>query len=123
MSNTPKYSVGDIVYLRESAALSRLEAVRINGIVLGPNNNWLYSIAVGIRQPSAPPVYGDRISLVTNKILYFSEDELVTVCDALVMSEANALLQFQSIRAQRVAICPNAIVPSTAGTDLDDINK
>lgn len=117
----PKYDVADVVYLRESAAIGSLEAVKISGIHKSANG-WLYTVTAGTVGAVAPPVYGDRISGISGATLYYSEDELITLCDALVLREANALEQFRTARAQRVALCPTVINP-TAGTDLDDINK
>jgi hypothetical protein len=38
-------------------------------------------------------------------ILYFSEDEFVTVCDAQLLVEANLQAQLSRIQAQRAALC------------------
>lgn len=102
----PTYGEGDTVYLRESAALGFLEAVIINGITRN-NGKWIYTIRTGVSSPIAPTVYGDRRSLVHAKTLYFSEDELITICDALDLAEANAQRVLDKLRAQRVALCPS----------------
>lgn len=117
----PKYNVKDVVYLRESAAMGSLEAVRISGIHK-TSGDWVYSVAAGTIGVVAPPVYGDRISAISGATLYYTEDELLPICDAIVLVEANALERFKTVRAQRVAICPTIINP-TAGTDLDDVNQ
>ena len=112
MINPPIYSPGDIVYLRESAALGFLEAVQISGLMYGPNG-WLYTIKAKAGQPTAPSHFGDRITAVQGMILYFSEDEFVTVCDAQALVEANLQLQLDRIKLQRASQCPDADV--TAG--------
>jgi hypothetical protein len=111
MINPPTYDIGDVVYLRESAALGFLEAVVISGISRGPNN-WVYSIVARAGQPAAPALYGDRITAVQGMILYFSEDEFVTVCDAQALVEANLQAQLDRIQLQRASQCPDDV---TAG--------
>lgn len=106
MIEGPAYSPGDIVYLRESAALGFLEAMQIGGIMYGPNG-WLYTVVAKAGQLAAPTYYGDRISAVNASLLYFSEDEFVTVCDAQLLVEANLNSQLRRIQLQRAAQCPD----------------
>lgn len=115
----PKYDIGAVVYLRESAAVGSLEAVKISGIHKIATG-WVYSIAAGIAGATAPAIFGDRITAINGATLFYTEDELLSVCDALVLVEANVLARYRSVHAQRIAICPTSINP-TAGTDLDDV--
>lgn len=104
--DAPAYEEGDSVYLKESAALGFLEAVTISGIVR-QRGKWVYAILTGRSNPIAPRYYGDRASLVNAQILYFTEDELIPVCDALVLAEANAQRVLERLQAQRASICPS----------------
>lgn len=106
MINPPLYEPGDILYLRESAAIGFLEAVRIGGMIYGPNG-WLYTVAARAGQPSAPTHFGDRIAAVQGTIMYFSEDEFIPVCDAQALVEANLQAQLDRIKLQRAAQCPD----------------
>lgn len=110
MISQPLYEPGDIVYLRESAALGFLEAVQINGLMYGPNG-WIYTTRSRASQPIAPSHYGDRVSLVNGVTLYFSEDEFITVCDAQLLVEANLQIQLDRIKSQRSSQCSD----TTAG--------
>jgi hypothetical protein len=118
-TTSPKYAIGDVVYLRESAALGFLEAVKVNGIHLGRDSDgWLYTVNASLSPPSAG-AYMDRRSHVSTQILYYGEDEFVTHCDALVLAEANARVAYEKLKAQRQVYCPDQ--PSTnptAGTNL-----
>jgi len=105
MTTKPLYGLGDVVYLKESAALGFIEAVRIGGVHLG-KDGWVYSISTSMVPPS-PGMFLDRRSLVGTQILLYTEDELVTVCDAYVLAEANAKIQYERIKAQRQALCPD----------------
>jgi len=102
--SSPKYEINEVVYLKESAAIGFLESVRISGIHRF-NDTWIYTIVAGVNNPQHPPVYGDRISHVNNQTLYFSEDEFVTHCDALLLAEANALSVLKQLQSQRASIC------------------
>lgn len=102
----PKYNFGDVVYLKESAALGFLEAMRISGVHLG-QSGWMYTVDVSQRQPQAASFYGDRRSFVHHTKLYFTEDEFVVLCDALLLAETNAQLTLDRLRAQRAALCPS----------------
>ncbi len=103
-SETPVYKEGDTAYLRESAALGFLEAVTISGLVR-QNGNWLYSVKFGGMSRSVA-LYGDRISLVNSKMVYFSQNELISLCDALALAEANARRVLERLQAQYISVCP-----------------
>jgi hypothetical protein len=102
----PTYSPGDVVYLRESAALGFLEAVQISGLVYS-NGMWLYSIQAKVGNPQAPATYGDRITAVHGKTIFFTQNELVDVCEALRLAEANAQRNLDRLQAQRASLCPS----------------
>lgn len=110
MPTTPVYDIGDIVYLRESAALGFLEPVKISGVSLS-RQGWIYAIEAKAGLPRAPSHFGDRITAVQGMILYFSEDEFVVQCDAMALVEANLEAQLTRIQLQRASVC----VEPTAG--------
>lgn len=106
MINTPLFGPGDIVYIRESAALGFLEPVQINGAIYS-SNGWLYTVAARASSPMTPSHYGDRVTAVQGMVLHFSEDEFVTKCDAYLLVEANLQAQLDRIRLQRESQCSN----------------
>ena len=95
--NAPAYEVGNILYLRESAALGFLEPVRISG-VRSNHNDWIYTIQSRASEPIAPSTYGDRISQVTGQVLFFGEEEFVGRCAALRIMEAAAIANLNKIQ-------------------------
>jgi len=100
--SSPKYAEGNVVYLKESAALGFLEPVTISSM-LRNNGAWLYTI-----NTSAAPMttlYGDKRSLVHGSTLYFSEDEFVLMCDALDLAEAHAQRVLDKVKAQKAIYC------------------
>ena len=104
----PLYTIGEVLYFKESAALGFLEAIRINGVHLN-NTGWVYSVEAKAPLQATPALYGDRVSLVNNATLYFSEDEFLTLCDALLLIEANLTRKLGQIQAQRASFCPDEI--------------
>lgn len=98
----PKYQYGEVVYLRESAAIGSLEAVKIGGVHQG-QGGWLYSLNVAVGQVG----HLDRRSNVGTQVLYYTEDEFLPLCDALVLVEANAKAAYDRAKAQRQAYCPD----------------
>lgn len=100
----PLYALGDTVYLKESAALGSLEAVRIGGMMKG-STGWLYSIQTASPSPLGSTFYGDKRSLTNGALLYFSESEFVSQCAALEIVEANLLRAYNTVHAQRIALC------------------
>lgn len=104
----PLYNINDVVYIKESAAIGHLEAVRMSGIHMY-NNEWVYTITVGSSNLKSPALYGDRVSQISTETLYFAENEFVTICDALILAEANALRALQKIQLQRASLCPESI--------------
>ncbi len=103
MSN--KYNPGDVVYLRESAALGQLEAVKISGAHLG-QNGWMYSINSSLSPPSMGGAM-ERRSQISTQTVYYTEDEFLVLCDALVLVETNAKASYDRAKAQRQSFCPD----------------
>jgi hypothetical protein len=103
MSN-PQYAINDVVYLRESAALGYIEAVRISGVA-NSNGSWIYTVSSRISQPRHATVYGDRISFVNGATLYFTEDEFVTLCEALNLAEDCFTRALAAIQTQKATYC------------------
>ena len=97
MSN-PKYNVGDPVYFRESAVFGFLESMTVSGVLSYPGG-WMYTV----QQPQTQitQTYGDRRSLVNNAILYFTENEFVSYCEALGL--AKTMLEYQLAKINTLA--------------------
>jgi hypothetical protein len=91
--------MNDIIYLRESAALGFMEAVRISGIYQR-GSEWLYTIYAGIAGAANANYYGDRRTLVNGSILHFTESELVSEYDALMLTKANLERQLSKVEQQ-----------------------
>ena len=102
----PKYDLNQVVYFRESAALGHLEPVVVSGIAYF-NGKWIYTIRANRALPVPVSQYGDRVNLTNGALLQFTEDELVILCDALVLAEANATNTLRRIQLQRVNLCPD----------------
>lgn len=99
----PIYAIGDVVCLKESAALGFVEPVRING-VYNNSGDWVYTLHMGVRRPTSLSSYGDRRSMTTGAVLYFSEDELITQCAAYDLAIENLQSQLTLYNARKAAL-------------------
>lgn len=81
-SNIPAYNQGDVVYLRESAQIGHLEAVKIASMTYR-RGQWLYTINASQSMPVGNTTYSDRVNIVNGGVLFFSQSEFVDVCSAL----------------------------------------
>lgn len=103
--SVPLYSVGDRPYLKESAALGFLEACPI-GSVHNTGNQWTYSmLATGRRDPSMP-LFGERITHREDNVRYYSEDELVSEYQALVLARGYLTQRLADINSQIITKYP-----------------
>ena len=105
--DNPAYHENDVVYLRESASIGFLEAIRI-GSIIRYNGQWLYGATNLVKNPIAPPFYGDRITVSHTGTVFYTEDELITICEALDMAEENAQRVLDAIRVQKANLCPTS---------------
>lgn len=99
-NRNPTYATGDVVYLRESAALGCLESYVISG-VYSRNGSWIYTIAVNPRIIPSQFSFGERRSMVDTHILQFEECEFVDYCAALDMAEQYLVSQLALIRSKK----------------------
>lgn len=104
-ANAPTFSIGQIVYLRESASIGFLEPMKISGIFM-LNNGWAYTISNDGPLHRSSATFGDRVSTITGSIIYYTESEFISLYDALVLVEANAQRALEKVQAQRAALFP-----------------
>ena len=101
-ATSPGYSISDVVYLRASAALGYLESYRVDGIVYDEiTSAWKYRIDITAAQGAGFTV-GHTNDLRAERILYFTESELMTGCDAMTLVETNFTSRLARIQAQMV---------------------
>lgn len=100
----PLFEVGEVVYIRESAALGFLEAYSVSSILKASSSEWVYTINI-IRRPGQPPLFGERISHQAERVLYFNESELINKCDAYALIENSLSDRLDRIRQLRSSEC------------------
>lgn len=101
----PTYDIGTVVYLRESAAQGHLEAVKVDSITKDRTGGWVYTVAAPGANPTAPSQFGDRKSFQSMGILYFTESELLTKCDALTLMESYFERQLSYVQNLKASLC------------------
>jgi len=108
MSNeNPVYCVGDAVYLRESAIAGFLESYRIDGIQYDNSlKQWTYHAIIRQGGPENSTII-DSYNLHAISNLWFREDELAQLCDALDLAINKLQLdlnRLQNIRDTRCGV-------------------
>lgn len=106
----PIYLIDDVVYLRASAAIGFLESYKISNIQFNSGrNSWIYVIGLNYNVTGAPITIGDNITLKggshEDKILYFTENELINFCEAAAMVESVLENRLARIREQIATRC------------------
>jgi hypothetical protein len=105
-AQVPVWSIGDVVYLRESAAIGFLEAHAIAAIHI-LNGRIIYYMKSSIAPPPAIAGFGERITHQNRASLYWEESELISYCDALKLCQLNLQTQLAAIEA-KLAGCPDS---------------
>lgn len=123
MAVAPKYKIGDVVHIAESASLGELDAYKIGAINQKSPGVWVYKIYIEKRPPASQTVE-DRVDLRYAQQLYFEESELIDLCPAVDLAINN--VQARINRANSIfASCGSEGIPTVASGDarfnLNDI--
>ena len=106
-SGNPVYCVGDAVYLRESAVAGFLESYRVDGVQFDNTlKQWTYHVIIRQGGPENSTII-DSYNLHAISNLWFRQDELVPLCDALdlAINKARAdLTRLENLRATRCGV-------------------
>jgi hypothetical protein len=106
MAIVSAFKIDDVVYLRSSAQIGFLEAYKVTGIFQLRNDRYVYTIDINKRPPSAQTV-GDHIDLKGIRTLYFTEDELLTFCEAETLVVQSLERRLAVEKARLAAKCPS----------------
>jgi hypothetical protein len=104
MATAPKFKIGDIVYLNESANLGELDAYKIDAIQQSLQGRWIYQIYIEKRPPDGQTVE-DRVDLKLPRQLFFDEAELITLCQAVNTAVNNVQHRMNSTLNVLAAVC------------------
>jgi len=106
-SGNPVFCVGDAVYLRESAIAGFLESYRIDGVQFdNQTKQWAYHVIIRQGGPENSTII-DSYNLHAISNLWFRQDELVVLCDALdlaINKMQTDLNRLQNMRATRCGV-------------------
>lgn len=106
----PRYKIGDIVYLIESASLGELEAYKIGALSSREAGTWVYQIFIDQRPTVSGQTVEDRFDLRNPTELYFDESEVTDLCDAINLALNN--IQGRMNRAMSLTEeCPTTGLP------------
>lgn len=101
MPNAPRWSVKDIVYLRESALLGFIEGYIVSDIKWDSQwNRWLYAAAIK-HKGTQPNTVIDIHDLRNKEILTLPESELVDQIEALDLAIINTEQRLAELQNKR----------------------
>lgn len=116
-STPPIYSVGQTVYILESAKIGNLESYKVNGIVWNDKGSqWSYFI--NIKRSNDTSLTGQENALgfgntTGHYTLVFAESELVDFCSAATYVQLHHTRKLEAINAMIAAKCGDT---GTTGT-------
>lgn len=101
MPDAPQWSVDDVVYLRESAAIGFLESYKITNIVWDTSySRWLYEVDIRHRG-TEPNTVIDAHNLRRVEVLTLGENDLISLGDALDLAIINTEQRLKYLRTQK----------------------
>ena len=95
----PRFKIGDIVYLVESAALGELEAYKIGGLKQVVAGTWVYQIYIEQKAPQEQTV-GDRVDLKEPREMFYEETEIFGLCEAVQTAINNLVIRINRTQFQ-----------------------
>ena len=89
MPDAPRWSVNDVVYLRESAIIGFIEAYRVTNIVWDPQySRWLYEASIRHRG-TEPNAVIDMHNLRREEVITMAEHDLINEGEAVELAIIN----------------------------------
>lgn len=104
MAATPRFKIGDRIYLKSSAGAGFLESYLVSRIAMKSTGGWQYMVVVRQKPPQEQTV-GDRIDLKTEQPFIYDESELMDACEAITSVVANLQARLIKAQAMQTAIC------------------
>jgi len=101
MAKAPLWSVGDMVYLRESAVLGFLEGYKVTNIIYDPGyNRWMYEIAIK-HKGTEPSTTIDMYNLRTQEVLRLGENDLISQGEAVDLAIINTEQRLEYLKQKK----------------------
>lgn len=104
MPKAPRWSVGDVVYLKESAMIGFIESYKITNIAWDPQwNRWVYMVDIKHKGAESTSVI-DMYDLRRSETLRFIEDDLISCVEALDLAIINLKERLKYLQNKRDAL-------------------
>lgn len=103
MAATPRWNIGDLVYIQASAKLGFLESYKVDSL-RKIATGWVYTIDI-TQKPPAETTISDSVDLKQDRCggplrhLYFNESELITMQEALILAINNLEIRKNKLQA------------------------
>lgn len=100
----PVYALGDVVYLRDSAAIGFIEAYRIQHAVYNSDGTVSYVLETSVRTPTVA-TFGDMVGPPRYAPLTMLETNLVSYCEAIDLALAHHQVAVSDLQAKKDSHC------------------
>jgi len=116
--SAPLYSIGNVVYIRESAALGFIEAYAVESIRYNQDGVPTYKLVGSLKPPNVAQSVGDRVTGQRLLPIEFIESNLIDMCEALRLAAASLTVQLDNIESMQLAHnCIDDGTDGPVGTD------
>ncbi len=106
-STPPVYSIGDVVYIVESAKIGNLESYKVDGILWDDRSTqWAY--VINLKRSGSPVGQENALGFGVRPDRYtilFREEEIVDFCSAAVMVQTHYTRKLETINALIASRC------------------
>jgi hypothetical protein len=118
MPAAPLFRRGDTVYLKSSSAVGRLDSFKVgNSRIL--NGKWVYQIGISKKPPHQQTIGDSWDKRVLEGDLFYYEDELITMCEAIDLGINELNKQIASVQVKQIGVCDNVTEPVAPDYDPD----
>lgn len=107
----PIYRRDDVVFLKESALIGKLESYKITSLKQIQDGRWVYQVDINKKPPHRGLVGDSFDSRTSEPSLYFTEIDFVSVCEALDIIVSRLNKQISSLQSKINSRCEISDAP------------
>jgi len=111
MPAAPLFRRDEVVYLKSSASIGKLEAYKISSMKQVQNGRWLYRIDISKKPPDQGLIGDSFDSRISESPLFYVEAELITACEALDIICTQFRSKVERLEAQVASRCSESDAP------------
>lgn len=107
----PLHRRDDVVFLKESALLGKLESYKIISLKQTQDGRWVYQVDIGKKPPDRGLIGDSFDGRIQESSIYFTEIDFVSLCEALDIITSRLTRQIASLQQRMAARCEESDAP------------